>query len=199
MKYLFALLLFTASAANAQLSYGPRAGVNVAKIKFSNDQFETKSLIGFTIGAFANYRLSAPFAIQAELFYSGEGTKEERSSTGTKGTIRKGYLQVPILAQYTIGSGVFVEAGPQIGFLLSSKEKYGGQKADIKKNYNSTDLRLPVGVGYIFPESVCKGLRADIRYSFSFSKVNKIPVGGGELKNQVLGLGIFYTLPAGKK
>ncbi|MBN8865764.1 MAG: outer membrane beta-barrel protein [Sphingobacteriales bacterium] len=71
MKYLFALLLFTASAANAQLSYGPRAGVNVAKIKFSNDQFETKSLIGFSIGAFANYRLSAPFAIQAELFYSG--------------------------------------------------------------------------------------------------------------------------------
>ncbi|MFT3677712.1 MAG: porin family protein [Chitinophagaceae bacterium] len=200
MRYLFALvLLLTTVAAGAQLSYGPRAGINIAKIKFSNDQFKTKSLIGFSIGGFANYRLSPSLAIQAEVFYSGEGTKEERSSSSTKGTIRKGYLQVPVLAQYTIGKGVFVEAGPQIGFLMSSKEKYGGQKEDIKKYYNSTDLRLPVGVGYIFPESVCKGLRADLRYSFSFSKVNKVSVGGGELKNQVLGIGFFYTLPAGKK
>jgi len=200
MKYLFALtLLFTAVAAGAQLSYGPRAGVNLAKLKFSSDQFETKSVIGFTIGAFAKYKLSSPFDIQAEVFYSGEGTKEERSSSGTKGTIRKGYLQIPVLAQYTIANGVFVEAGPQLGLLLSSKEKYGSQKEDIKKYYNKTDFRVPVGVGYIFPESVCQGLRADLRYSFSFSKVNKVPVGGGELKNQVLGLGVFYTLPVKKK
>lgn len=200
MRYLFSFtLLFTTLFAAAQFSYGPRAGINIAKLKFSSDDFKTKSIIGLNVGAFAKYNLSSGLAIQAEVFYSGEGTKEERTSSGTKGTIRKGYLQIPVLAQYTIGKGVFVEAGPQLGLLLSSKEKYGSQNQDIKKYYNKTDLRVPVGIGYVFPESVCRGLRADIRYSFSFSKVNKVAVGGGELKNQVLGLGFFYTLPAGKK
>lgn len=200
MRYLFALtLLFTTLLAGAQLSYGPRAGINIAKLKFSSDAFKTKPIIGFNVGAFAKYSLSSGFAIQAEVFYSGEGTKEERTSTGTKGTIRKGYLQIPVLAQYNIANGFFVEAGPQLGLLLSSKEKYGSQNQDIKKNYNKTDVRVPVGVGYVFPESFCQGLRADLRYSFSLSKINKVAVGGGELKNQVLGLGIFYTLPAGKK
>jgi hypothetical protein len=63
-----------------------------------------------------------------------------------------------------------VEAGPLLGLLLSSKEKYGSQNLDIKEYYNKTDLRVPVGVGHVFPESVCRGLRADIRYSFSFRK-----------------------------
>lgn len=200
MRYIIILLLATISiSTNAQLSFGPKAGINIVKIKFTSGNFETKSMLRYHIGAFANYSVSSAFAVQAELFYSAEGTKEKSTVNTNNGQIDKGYIHLPVLAQYKLAKGLLVEAGPQIGLLLSSKEKYAGRTSDIKENYYATDLRVPVGVGYTFPESICKGLAVDLRYSFSLSKINKVAVGGGDLKNQVISLGALYTLSRKKK
>ncbi|MFD2921103.1 porin family protein [Terrimonas rubra] len=177
----------------AQLSYGARAGLNVSKISFTNDDFKTKFQPGFSIGLYGKYALNKAMAVQVETFFSREGTKEERVSSGTKGNINKSYVQIPLLFQYKFVKGLYAEAGPQFGILVASKEKYGNGNNNIKPYYKPVDIRVPIGVGYDLND-VVKGLSVDLRYSFSLSKINKIAVGGGNLKNQVIGLSAFYNI-----
>lgn len=192
-----ALILLTFLTAyqycQAQLSYGARAGLNVSKISFTDDDFKTKFQPGFSIGLYGKYALNKAMAVQVETFFSREGTKEQRKSSGTKGNINKSYVQIPVLFQYKFVKGLYAEAGPQFGILVASKEKYGTASNNIKPYYKPVDIRVPVGVGYDLNE-VVKGLSVDLRYSFSLSKINKVSVGGGNLKNQVIGLSVFYNI-----
>lgn len=195
--YILAACVFVVSVTSAQLSYGPKAGLNMSKLLFTNKDFSTSFKPGFLIGGFANYRINEKMALQGEVFYSMEGTKEKRTSSGTTGYISKSYLQVPLLFQYNVFNRFYAEAGAQLGILLSSKESWGNSKNNIKKYYKTTDLRIPIGIGYSFDNKL-NGLSADIRYSFSLTKINTIEVGGGSLKNQVISLGVQYKLPSWK-
>ncbi len=187
-------LLAAYNISQAQLSYGARAGLNMSKVSFTEDDFKTKFQPGFTIGFYGKYALNDAMAVQVETFFSREGTKEQRISSGSKGHINKSYVQIPVLFQYKLIKGLYAEAGPQLGILVASKEKYGsGSLNNIKPNYKPVDIRVPIGVGYDLND-VVKGLSVDLRYSFSLSKINKVEVGGGNLKNHVIGLTAFYNI-----
>jgi hypothetical protein len=194
MKYIF-LLVFTLSTicTDAQLSYGLKSGLNIARMTFTNEMYSTSSKTGLYAGLLVNYKTAGPIAIQAELLYSQEGTKE-RFTTGISGEIKETFLQVPLMLRYTFLKGIYVEAGPQLGFLLKSEEKFGTDRDDIKPFYKSTDLRFPFGMGYRFNE-IINGFGINARYSFSLSDVNKTTVSGGDLRNSVFSVGIEYTLP----
>lgn len=190
-KYVFILLLAVWSAsAYAQVSFGPKLGLNISKLSFTDDDFKTGFRPGFAIGGVVNYKVMEKLSVQAELFYSMESTSEERISNGSKGHINMSFVQLPILVQYAVFKGLYAEAGPQIGFLLSAKESYGSEGAeDIKQYYKKTDIRFPLGVGYNLP---IDGLSAGIRYSFSLSKLNTVEVGGGNLKFHTICLSATY-------
>ncbi len=192
--FLTALLAACIATVNAQFSWGPKAGVNIARLSFTSGNYKTSAQPGLYGGLFANYRLGNNMALQMEMLYSGEGTKEKSTVTSSSGTIKKGFLHIPLLFQYSIVKGIYAEAGPQIGFLLSSKETYNSNSNDIKRYYNGTDFRFPFGVGYQFEKGPVKGLGIGARYSFSLSKLNKVQVGGGDLKSHVFSLGAQYRL-----
>src|ERR1700712_5073340 len=97
--FLLAFSLFTI-AAKAQLSYGLKAGANITEEHFTNSNFSTSSIVNFNGGGFLNYQTGLPVAIQLELFYSGEGTKEKATNSTSSGQIKEGYLNIPLLAQY---------------------------------------------------------------------------------------------------
>lgn len=200
MRKLILLSIITATVlqTSAQVSFGPKAGLNLAKLSFSNENYKTNFKPSFFVGGFANYSLNPTMALQAEIVLSGEGTKEKLTSGASSGKISEMYLHIPVLFQYITSSGFYGEAGPQIGLLLSSKETWNGQENDIKKNYKSTDIRFPLGVGYRFADNL-GGLAVNLRYSFSFSEINKVSVGGSKLKNQVISIGAQYTLASKKK
>ncbi len=188
-------------AAKAQFSFGPKAGLNLAKMSFSSSNYKTSFKPFFYGGLFANYQVNTQWAAQLEVLYSGEGTKEKLVSGGTTGHINEGYVQIPLLLQFHTSIGAFVEAGPQLGLMLSSKESYGtSSSTDIKKYYNTVEFRVPFGIGYEFPSSSpVKGLGVNARYSFNFSKINKVAVGGESLKNKVISIGAYYKIPAFNK
>jgi hypothetical protein len=190
-KYVFILLLtFLSASAYAQISFGPRLGLNISKISFTEDDFKTGFRPGFVVGGVANYKIMEKLSVQAELVYSSESSSEERISSGTKGHLTMGFIQLPILAQYELIKGLCAEAGPQIGFLLSAKESYGGGSGNnIKPYYKKTDIRFPIGVGYKLPVD---GLSAGIRYSFSLTKLNNVEVGGGNLKFHTIQIAATY-------
>jgi hypothetical protein len=189
-QFLLSLALLTALTSSAQVTYGPKLGLNFSKVKFSSDVHESGFKAGVFFGGYLNYAVNSNFSVQPELYYSMEGGKDKNTFSSNSGVIKSGFLQLPVLVKYTAASGFFGEAGPQIGFLLSNKEKWNGENVDIKEYYKSIEFRFPIGIGYKFSDAVS----ADLRYSAGFSAINKDAVGGGKLKNNVFSLGIQYNL-----
>ena len=181
MKKLFlvgALALF--GAMNAQVKYGAKAGLNIATL--NGDVEGLKSLVGFHVGGFAQIPLAAKFTFQPEVVYSAQGAKED----GGNGKLNLGYINVPLMFKYAIAEKFNVEAGPQIGFLISAKEKYNGNSDDIKDQLNSVDFSIGLGASYDFTQN----LSADVRYNAGVSNIAK--ESDSKIRNGVFQIGLGY-------
>ena len=171
---LTAAAVFAFSFANAQdVKFGAKAGLNISSITGDTDGFgDISSKVGFQVGGFAEIKISDKFAIQPELLYSAQGAKTEFSEEGlsVKGTQKLAYLNIPVMARFYVAKGFSLEAGPQLGFLLSAEQEatvsFEGESetesADNKKDFNSTDFGFNLGAGYDVTENINLGLRYSI-------------------------------------
>jgi opacity protein-like surface antigen len=179
---------------NAQeTKFGVKAGVNLHTL--TGDVEDQSSKIGFQAGAFAEFKLSDKFAIQPELLYSTQGTKFEEGDDEIKYNLS--YLNIPVMAKYYVAEKFSLEAGPQIGFLLSAKGKYDfvedgvsvSGDEDIKDSFESIDFGLNFGAGYDFTENLSAGLR----YNLGLSNIAKTEDGNdSKVKNGVFSLSVGY-------
>ena len=89
---LSAVAVFAFTFANAQeVKFGAKAGANLSNVKTSLPATagesvanpDTKSVIGFHVGGFAEIKLSDKFAFQPELLLSTEGSKLEITDSGS--------------------------------------------------------------------------------------------------------------------
>src|SRR6516225_1426548 len=131
MKKVLLLLVFGSSVvlASAQTTFGVKAGANFATI---TDATGAKTKVGIYGGLQASLHLSSMFSFNPEAVYSSQGAK------GTGETMNLNYINVPLLLQYNNASGFFAHTGPQIGFLMSAKDKVDGSgTTDIKDVTNS--------------------------------------------------------------
>lgn len=143
--------------ANGQSTrFGVKAGLNVSN--FTGYQEDIKSLIGFHVGGFAEIKVAQKFAIQPEFLFSTQGTTVEGYDGNSNTNIKLNYLNIPVLAKYFITNAFNVEAGPQVGFLLSAKN----QGEDIHDLYKTLDFGLNLGCAYNFTENISAGLRYTI-------------------------------------
>jgi hypothetical protein len=184
MKKIFLLIVMAGSfaVAKAQISYGAKAGLNVANVG-GEDVEGNKAKAGFYLGGFIGVPVAESFSIQPELVFSLQGVKFDGDSK-----VNMSYLNIPILARYTTGSGFFAETGPQLGFLLSAKAKEDGESSNVKDYFKKTDFSWALGVGYQFESNI--GVNA--RFNFGLSKLDE----DGEVKmyNRVFQVGLFYRL-----
>lgn len=134
---------------------------------FTGYQEDVKSLAGFHIGGFAEIKFSKKFAIQPEFLFSTQGTTIEGFDGDSNTSVKLNYLNIPVLAKYYITDAFSVEAGPQIGLLLSAKSR--GE--DIGDLYKSSDFGLNLGLGYNFTEDLSIGLR----YTIGLSDIADVP------------------------
>ncbi|MGZ5263646.1 MAG: outer membrane beta-barrel protein, partial [Kaistella sp.] len=79
------------------------------------------------------------------------------------------------------------EAGPEFGFLVSSKAKGSGVTVDVKDEMNSFDFGVGLGAGYYFTPNF--GLTA--RYVAGFTDVVKDNPDDA-VKNNVFQVGLAY-------
>ncbi len=127
-----------AAGAQAQVSYGVKAGVNLPKqlAKFSgggaNISTSSKTTTSFYVSGYASIPAAENFAIQPGLSLQGKGGKSEVE--GQKMTSNILSLDIPVNAVYYIPTGnsgsVFLGAGPYLGFHLSAKDKIDGKSFD---------------------------------------------------------------------
>jgi hypothetical protein len=159
--------------------FGIKAGLNVANLDVSGgSDFDSRT--SFHVGGLAHIHLSKEFALQPELYYSGQGGKN------SDGTLKVDYINVPVLLQYMVGTGFRLQTGPQVGFLTRAEFEEGNVEVDVKDDFESVDFSWSVGAGYIFPS----GIGFDARYNLGISNIRESS--SPEYKNRVFSIGMFY-------
>ncbi len=136
MVLLFSGLSFTASAQLGELrrnfSIGANAGVNMNNVSFL-PKIKQNSQLAYTGGVTARYISEKYFAmicgLQLELNYSQRGWEEELEGLEDEYSRTMNYIEMPLLAHLAFGREprglqFFLNLGPQIGFLLSEKERF---------------------------------------------------------------------------
>ena len=183
MKKLFVIAiiaLFSVSSLYAQhTNFGIKAGYNAASVQITNsNDYDSKS--GLHIGGLAHIHINQHFAVQPELVYSCQGGE----TTNTK--LKLGYINLPVLLQYMVDDGFRLQTGPQIGFLVTAKQKIGNVEVDIDDAYDAVDIAWSFGAGYIFHS----GVGIDARYNLGLNNISDDE--SFKAKNRVFQVGLFY-------
>ena len=188
MKFYFSavvIAILIAGTVSAQhINVGIKGGLNLYNINNDNGtKYDTKA--GIHLGLLGHIHLAKQLALQPELVYSAQGAKYSVGSVETK--YKLGYINVPVLVQYMFDNGFRLQAGPQVGFLVSAKADVNGNSVDIKDDLETVDFALGLGAGYVNPGS---GFGVDARYNLGLSNIND----NSSVKstNRGFQLGVFY-------
>jgi len=194
-KLIFTVVAFFGFLAmNAQdINFGAKAGVNFASIT-GDDTDDLDMRTSLHVGVVAEIVISETFSFQPELLYSAQGAKESIENVDL--TFKVDYLNLPLMAKFYVGEGFSLEAGPQIGFLLSSKfegeEDGNSMSVDMKDYLKGIDFGLNLGFGY----KLESGLNFGARYNLGFSDLNdsEEEFGTSSIKNSVIQayVGFFF-------
>lgn len=129
--------------------------------------------LGFQAGVFANIGFSKLFAFQPELLYSQKGAK----TRDVEEKFRLHYVDVPLVFHVNT-DGFFLEAGPQVGFLVAAQHQTGNISSDIT-SYKTVDFGYVAGLGY----QLKHGLGLGLRYNGAFTNFPE-PVANGNTVRQ---------------
>lgn len=186
MKNLFVttvIAVMSLAAISAQeVKFGAKAGINLATLQPELTDTRTS----FHLGGMAEIALTEEFSVQPELLYSGYGAKDQNDSDNNE-IFKVDYLTLPVLAKYYVVDALSLEAGPQLGFLLSSKQEDNGETDDLKDVTKSLDFGFAFGAGYKFDN----GINLGVRYYLG-SDVNDIDEDTEEFKNRVFQISVGY-------
>jgi hypothetical protein len=168
--------LLLAGAANAQhANIGVKGGLNAYTLTNSFDSDDLK--LGFHMGLIGHFHLANPIALQPEIMYSMQGSKNTSLN----------YINIPVLFQYMYDNGFRLQAGPQLGFLMSAKTKINGTQTDVKDNFEPMDFGLAVGLSYVNPAT---NFGVDFRYNHGLADIGKND--NANTYNRGFQAGVFY-------
>lgn len=156
------------------LAIGINGGTNFSNVTFTPTIKQNYNM-GYNGGITARYISEKYFAmicgVQMELDYAQRGWNEKIESIANTYSRTMSYLEIPFLAHLAFGKDkglqFFVNAGPQIAFLINEKEHYGGTSAwdatkrpnGVNEQYgkmaeNKFDYGLAGGAGFELPTKV---------------------------------------------
>ena len=184
-------ILITLNSTAQKINFGIKAGLNMSMLTGSKDQIMSSNN-GFFGGAILEYKILGKMAIQPELLFSAQGAKLESKDLTFSITRKMDYLILPIMVKYYIKSGLFVEAGPQAGFLISANQDIENRitnistSEDIKEATKDLDMAANVGIGYELLDKVV----AQVRYCIGITNTSDLQ--NTNIKNGVFQLSVGY-------
>lgn len=140
----------------SDLAIGVNGGYTLNKVTFNptiKQSFHNGLTGGVTLRYTSERYYSILCALQAELNYAQLGWKELIETSGDTYERSITYVQLPLLARLAFGKehrGVcgFIALGPQVGYVLGSKEKRGGEWSEatlsLRPNNITAQYDLPV-------------------------------------------------------
>lgn len=193
MKKFFAMaavMLLAVLPANAQFSYGLKAGLNMSKVSFDkNSGIDRDSKTGFFVGPMAE--ITVPLigiGVDAALLYDNKVVNAE----DTNKTLH--YIDIPINLKYTLGLGdmasVFVTTGPQFAFNIGDRNIWHG---DYK--LKTSEFSWNVGLG----AKLINHLQIAYNYNIGVGKTADVTPQGvangivaGKMKNNTHQISVAY-------
>ena len=163
ITFLMTTAVITVKAQN--FHFGIKTGINLSKetkteVERQVQDFNKEFRKGFHIGGIVTYSINKKWELEGNLMYSQQGYKEHLFSIENNRTIysiRSNYINLPIAIKYYPLEHLYIEMGPQIGFLISKKHKIQGE-GNITKYIplkpNHIDLSLFCGLGYKFSNNI---------------------------------------------
>jgi hypothetical protein len=196
---LFLHVLLVCCIAKSQSSYGIKAGINLAdQVKiFSIPQVpasspETRPFIGYQVGVFYKTKPKNGFSFSMETNFSVIGSSRILISPdwNSYDTHEKlGYIELPLLLQYTVHKMVYLGIGPSIGFKLFSKITHYQNNSYNISGYQTFDA----AANFLAGIRISKKFDANIRYSHGLVNILKDP-DASSVKNRFLNFSILYAL-----
>lgn len=184
MKKIILCIVFTflglTTVAAQDIHLGVKGGANIANLT-GYDVYATSGRISYHLGAVLNIGISDRFALQPELIYSAQGYNADSFGMDVKGALD--YVNVPIMLDVKLISGLSLQAGPQIGINVSAKEKVAGETDDIS-DIETIDISVGGGAQYKLP----MGLFFQSRFTTGLSKVVK----DSDIKNMVVSVSVGW-------
>jgi len=194
----------TAVSAQVQLAIGLKGGLNFASLNTNSSvKANYGNRTGYHAGAYVMFKFSK-VAIQPELIFSKQGQTYTVNSKNYNSNYD--YINIPIIVKFYIAGGFNLQAGPQFGFLASSKgyvrDAAGNISTgqDLKNFVKSSDVSVGVGFGWDLPF----GVNIGARYNIGLSDINKdsgststtqtSSLGTSTAKNQVIQVSVGYRL-----
>jgi len=164
------------------ITIGARAGVNLATLQPDLNDPATRT--SFHLGVMVEIPLIDVMYLQPELLYSAQGVRDESDDDEV---IKLDYLTLPVMAKYYVWDALSVEAGPQLGILLSAKREDDGETEDYKDSTKSTDIGLALGAEYRLENKFNIG----VRYYWG-TNINKNEDSRTQVKNRVFQISVGY-------
>ncbi len=195
--------LLLAAGAQAQTSWGLKAGVNLGK--YSNYGDDQKNNTSFHVTGFADLPVATNFSIQPGVSLQGKGTRffEDYEGIGNAEFSRNVMsIEVPVNAVYWIpaGSGsVFLGAGPYIGFNVSGKEKLKGDLGgfagetewDLDFSGDDRDMNvIDAGANFMAGYKLANGFLLNAGYNLGLTQL--VPGFDERISNRVWSFGVGF-------
>ncbi|MET3036555.1 porin family protein [Chryseobacterium sp. NRRL B-14859] len=179
--FAFAQKTSTNTVSSSPVRFGLKAGLNISGL--SDSEFSSKT--GFYGGVFANIPVAQDFSVQPEVLYSGMGAKHIPTDSKTN----LDYISIPVMLQYNALPNLYLEAGPQFNFLVSSKIKSPSYSIDGKELFKTFDFGLGLGAGYYFTPNI----GVNLRYVAGLTNIGKERPGyTSSTKSGVFQIGLAY-------
>lgn len=204
---IFAIGLLIAGVAQAQtggLKFGIKGGLNVSNMikGDGNNDYKTNYIPGFNAGITLDIPIVSRLGIAPELVYSTKGYEATYTSLlGQQQTFTQttNFIEAPILLRVGLSDKFNIVAGPQVSFLMSTKNKFnnGFSTTEEQKIEDESDrFKKSLFGGVIgFRYDLSSQLDIHGRYALDFQKNNENRTHETpEYKNQVfqVGLGIKF-------
>ena len=150
MKKFFTLVVLLATmtvAAQAQVKFGVKGGLNLTNMKFDNSIIDKSNQTGFFIGPTLNFTLPVVgLGIDASALYDQRSAKIE----GSDDKLKQQSIQIPVNLRYGFGLGntasFYIFAGPQFGFNIGDKTTNLLNNA-LEWRLKDSNLSANLGVG----------------------------------------------------
>ncbi|MEQ9440791.1 MAG: porin family protein [Cyclobacteriaceae bacterium] len=162
-------LLSIPMAAQAQMDdsrFGIKGGVNLSN--FYQEEMGSQNMrLGFNVGVFTELAVGESFSIQPELLLTTKGNRiaygdddnlfqdllegDEDAFVGDVET-NLTYIELPVLAKFTIGEVINLHVGPYVSYLLDASTdvdgSLGDRLGDLDRNgFNEWDYGIAAGLG----------------------------------------------------